>query len=360
MNIQEKLEQDRQKVIDLYQSGISMDKLGKIYNCNAGTIYYFLKNHDIETRKIKNFEGKIEDYSDQIDKLYQEGKGSHTIAKVLKLSKPTILRYLQKKFDTSINRTGDPNNLLKDKTDLVIQLYNEGWSCNKIGKHLGHNAGSVRQLLINNKYDTSKKLIPVDETFFEKIDSQDKAYVLGWMFSDGNVTDDGKVRISIHQNDIEILQKIKEVMKYKGDLHFNKQMVTLCIGRQKMAQDLIKLGCPPRKSLILQFPQIEEEWLPHFIRGCYDGDGSILLRKEGKFSTNITSSDDFILGWSKELDKLNIVHTVYKKNPKKTTSSLFTNKFEDSVKLVKFLYKDANLFLQRKYDKCKTYISSVC
>ena len=356
MTFQDILKQDIDKVIALYNSGTSMNKLGDMYGCNSGTIYHFLKNHNVITRPKQFFAGNVEDYSDIINKMYSDGKSIQIISKQLGISTDTIWRFLQKHFDTSINRTWNPDNLLRDKKQQVIDLHLSGMSAGDISRKIGHSQSQVSTLLNKLGYDLSNWTIKVDETFFEEINTQNKAYVLGWMFSDGNVMDNGLVRLSIHYNDIEILQKIKDVMKYKGELHRNRNMICLNISRKKIAKDLINLGCIPRKSLVLKFPTIQPHLLSHFMRGCYDGDGSILLRKNGRFNTNITSSDDFISGWKQELDRMDIYYSIYKKKPEKTTSSLFTNRIHDSIKLVKFLYQDANLFLQRKYDKCKAYL----
>jgi hypothetical protein len=55
----------------------------------------------------------------------------------------------------------------------------------------------------------------------------------------------------------------------------NKKYLRLNIGDKKIVQWLIEHGCNPRKTLTLEMPPIPLQYLPDFIRGCIDGDGSI-------------------------------------------------------------------------------------
>lgn len=360
MSVMQMLRNDIQKLTELYQSGLSTNKIAEIYGCNSGLVYSVLKENKVLVKKKQKFEGDISDFEESIKKMYENGNGSHVIGKKLGISKPAVLRVLQKHFDTSRNRDTDPNNLLKDKKDKVVEMYELGMSGNKIAKELGHTGPEVCKLLKKSGFDTSNWKIEVDENFFKNIDSQEKAYVLGWMFSDGNVRDEGKNRIAINNKDIEILHKIKDILGYKGKIHeFDNGMVELCVNRISMTRDLIKYGCVPAKSLILQFPiWMPDELLSHFMRGCYDGDGGIHERKHGIY-TSLTSSQDFIEAWSEKLTQLGIEHHIYKKNEDKPTRMLHTSKMESTVKLCQYLYKDATVYLQRKYDNCKQYLNPI-
>lgn len=360
------LEENKQKIIDMYNSGLSTNKISKEFNCNSGSIYLKLQSWGIEIKKRQSFIGNIEDFKDEILEMYNSGIGSYSIAKKLNISKPTVLRLI-KKYTNTRKATVDKNNLLKDKLDLVIELF-ETKNMTEISKITGHGEPSVFNLLKKNGYKTSKYKCKynIDETYFEKIDTHNKAYTFGWFMSDGNVTERGKFRIQIQEEDSYILNDIKNDMKYDGELFYLKAknerckpQVLLNIDRQKIAQDLISLGCPCTKSLILELPsfdKVPKEFFNSFLRGFFDGDGSISLRGSSGVRCNITSTDIFCKSLSKYLKTIGIESgKFYYRNPDKPTGSMFFNK-EDSIKFLNYIYKDATLKLNRKYEKALPFL----
>lgn len=360
------LEENKIKIIDMYSSGLSTNKIAKEFDCNSGTIYFKLLDWGVDIRKKQKFNGNIEDFKDEILGLYNSGIGSYLIAKKLNISKPTILRLIKKYAITRVS-TVNKSNLLKDKLDNVVELFKTK-NISEISKIIGHKESSINRLLNEHGYDTSKYKCKhyVDETYFEKIDTHNKAYTFGWFMSDGNVTDRGKFRIQIQEEDSYILNDIKNDMKYDGDLVYYKAknerckpQVLLNFDRQKMAKDLIELGCPCKKSLILQLPsfnKVPEEFFNSFLRGFFDGDGSISLRGGSGVRCSVTSTDVFCESLSKYLKTIGIESgKFYYRNPNKPTGSMFFNK-ENSIKFLNYIYRDATLKLNRKYEKALPFL----
>ena len=135
-----------------------------------------------------------------------------------------------------------------------------------------------------------------EASFFEKIDNPTKAYWLGFLYADGSVRDTKQYstfKLQLQRRDKSYLQKLKEDLQATHPIwdtfskggHFirGKQMKDAfpsCfqVYSKKACKDLILLGCFPRKSLILQFPTLEQvpnSLISHFIRGYFDGNGSI-------------------------------------------------------------------------------------
>jgi intein/homing endonuclease len=114
----------------------------------------------------------------------------------------------------------------------------------------------------------------------------------------------------------------------------------------------------PRKSLIVKFPVVQDEYLPDFIRGVFDGDGSVFFDKRrpkaplrSKF---VSGSEDFIEGLEKSLEDLGMPkRAIYKQKTKNGWSYMFIYDHKDSAKLFEILYKNAQnrLFLARKYNR---------
>lgn len=362
------LDDNKISIINMYESGISTNKIAKILNCNSGSIYLKLKEWNVNIKSRKSFVGNIDDYRDEIIKMYNSGIGSYKISKTLNISKPTILRFLRKNVEVR-ESTRDDNNLLKDKKDLVEELFKTK-NMTQIAKIVGHTEPNVQKLLKKYGHDTYKYKCKysIDEDFFKVIDTPDKAYILGWIYSDGNVMKKGKIRISIQEGDKHILEEIKNKMKYTGEIMYKKPKNSRCkpqsllnIDRVDMAYDLIKLGAVPNKSLILTFPtseQVPEHLLNHFIRGVFDGDGSISIKKNKYLSCAITSTFSFCNSLSNYLSTIGINATnFYYRKPTKPTGSLFFGRKEDVIKFLNWMYKDADIKLNRKFAKAKDFVS---
>ena len=143
----------------------------------------------------------------------------------------------------------------------------------------------------------------LDDEMMGIINSESKAYFLGWIASDGHISINNEIVISVNINDSDILQRILDFVypnkEFRPNLVFTKNsMVKLSICSKTMCEDICAhLGIQPgKKSDIIKFPKLDNEELNWaFIRGFFDGDGSI--RNPKKYSTpscKITSnSQDF-------------------------------------------------------------------
>lgn len=205
----------------------------------------------------------------------------------------------------------------------------------------------------------------VNQNYFEKIDTEPKAYFLGLMYADGCIhSTNPRMLISLQEEDKYILELFKEELEFNGYLYFKpcentKNQFTLEITSQKLKDNLINLGCIPKKSLILKFPnnfQVPNELLHHFIRGYFDGDGSVGITdrlingKEYKEQfIQFIGSNNFIDGLSKELDFLTKFNTSSTNN--ENNKQIAIKSKLDFIRMYEFLYKDATIYLHRKYNK---------
>lgn len=218
----------------------------------------------------------------------------------------------------------------------------------------------------------TKRLVrcSVDDSYFEKINTEEKAYFLGFIFADGSINN-GYLSIELHIQDQEILEKFIKSIKYTGSVkNYIKNngcnTATLHIGSIKIVDDLNNLGCISKKSLILKFPnsnQVPDKFLKDFIRGYFDGDGSFTQRTRKNsnsfsYSASIISSCDFCQSLSDFLSKkLNIYirHKKYLcKNKIDKYSVLSLDSRIDISILLNWLYKDSKIYLKRKYEKYKS------
>lgn len=122
--------------------------------------------------------------------------------------------------------------------------------------------------------------------YFKKVTSDIGAYILGWIASDGTVTKKGWC-ISIHKKDVSILEKIKNEIDPNLKITPRKlnKMVSLTVNSVEMANDictLLKISYG-KKSNLVEFPDISEDLKKHFLRGYFDGDGSITCGTERQY-----------------------------------------------------------------------------
>jgi intein/homing endonuclease len=312
--------------------------------------------------------GIIEENIDEVRQLIEGGMSAYKVAQRIGCACGSLCKALKKHgIKLKTRSKADPKNLLKDKTDKVIGLYESGYSTYDIGLEVGHSQSQIWGLL--NKYG---KLVDrrysVDETFFENVDTQEKAYILGWFYSDGNVRMDGKIRIQIQEEDSYILDRIAKIMKYSGPLHdvpppkkfpHRKSQKVLDIGRKTLASQLIRLGCQPNKSLILRFPDsnmVPEYLLRHFVRGYFDGDGSARLRNRN-LGISFTSTDIFLNELDRQvLTPMGIESKMYYRRKGKNSATLFINKQKYIKPMFQYMYQDSTIHLDRKFQKFQTVL----
>ena len=256
----------------------------------------------------------------------------------------------------------------KNNPEIIIKMYSEDRkSSNEIAKELNIGETTVLRILhSNNVYirtaSEAKREYFLDETYFDNIDTPNKAYILGLLYADGcNCVKFHLISLKLQIDDTEILEKVRKEIKIEKPLHFeskeklrtqgnnHKDVAVLAIYSQHMSDMLTKWGCVESKSLILQFPDfISEELLPHFVRGYFDGDGSI--SKGRGCSIDFASSIYFLEVLKKIIkDKFNIDMRL-RPSENNITYNLIVSKKDECKVILDWMYKDADIYMERKHD----------
>lgn len=225
--------------------------------------------------------------------------------------------------------------------------------------------------MINKKYE-------YDDNFFKTIDTEEKAYWLGFLYADGCVSEvrkKSKIKSYILSMNLAVKDKphlnkfinsiksnipIKEnIVKLNGK-EYKAVRINLC--STQICKDLINKKCVPRKSLILEYPSnniVPENLIKHFIRGYFDGDGCIYFDKNKPQSGAkiiIVGTLDMINGICKEIydNNINI-------NPAITTKGnayqLYIYNLDNIIKIYDYFYKNSTIFLDRKYEYYTKYLN---
>ena len=214
-----------------------------------------------------------------------------------------------------------------------------------------------------------------NKDFFEKIDTEAKAYWLGFLYADGCINriyrgekvkamdlELGLARIDENHlykflNDLESNIEVKrKTNRYKGKTYESSRVHVCCT---KMCRDLIKLGCTPQKSLDIVFPSNElvpENLIKHFIRGYFDGDGCISPSNQcNTIICNIVGTKNFLVHVCEYLHKNEIINFIPKIYKKGNAFEVFFHGNENNKKFLSWLYDDAIVYLDRKYKKYVNY-----
>lgn len=189
-----------------------------------------------------------------------------------------------------------------------------------------------------------------DLDYFENIDTPNKGRVFGWMLADGSVrpTED-KFEMCLNEKEVETLQFIKSEMKIGHKISFLPTInaCRMVVHGKKYKEDLIKHGCVPQKSLILEAPKdIPTEIIPSVIQGYFEGDGCVYKRQGKYISINLVGTSEF-LDWVQE----NIDIPFYKRktgNPESNTYILMLHKREHVIAFYNYIYENAETWLPRK------------
>lgn len=262
-------------------------------------------------------------------------------------------------------------------TDLekieLCRLYETGnYTFTSLAKKYGVTLQAIKGLLNRRGYKSKsqselQKKYFIDERFFDEIDTEEKAYFLGFLYADGYNDEKGIIHLTLQEKDVEILKKLKKIIKSDKPLRYIKKNIgqnaySLNIENKHISNKLKELGCTKGKSLTLQFPEwLDEKLYNHFIRGYFDGDGSI-----GKYQNIKYNNYNYVFTLEGNKDFLEMVQNIlikkfnfnktkfYQKHKgRKSSVSLRYCGREQLNIIMEWLYKDANIYMERKYNEWK-------
>lgn len=237
----------------------------------------------------------------------------------------------------------------QEQIDKIIELREQGKGVTEIGRILGLDRRHVSKHLKQLGYSTDRN--PIDKNIFSVIDTEEKAYWLGFLYADGYVNKiQGQVAVALQERDLAHLEKLKAFLKCNNKISYSEatHSYKLSFCCNQITKDLIKLGCLPCKSLILEFPteeQVPSHLKRHFMRGYVDGDGC-LCTTDKTYCFSFTSTENFI----------NKAIEFFKWKPCKLDSAgqARTWRCADKTLVPQYLhllYKNSIIYLERKYEK---------
>lgn len=308
-------------IVESYESGATFKELQAKYNAHYYTLKQVLSRNDIDTSGKRKW--SIEDTEDIVDLYVNKGLTIQEIRNLYNARTQTIMDILK---DNGVNTT----------ENMRV---------------------SVNRLMYHD--------------FFERIDTEEKAYFLGMLMADGCVRhpEGWTPTIALELIDLDVIEKFQTATNSDGKITRSdrKRRVgdnptyTATIRSEKMAEDLAKYGVVWNKTYDTQRLQCEipESLRRHLLRGMFDGDGSIYISKEERWFVSLTNKHvtflEDVQDWLQELiPELKRVKTYDGKSVARITYSGRTAK-----KVCEALYTDAKVSMQRKQDLADRLVEDI-
>lgn len=289
------------------------------------------------------------------------------IGKVLGVSNQSV-NNLRKRLGLQTIDTRSSERITTDEQDQFIIDNYSTTDTHLIAEHLGLSFEQVKNRAL--KLNVRKPKFSYNRDYFESIDSPEKAYWLGFVYADGYVIDNSQsgnyeFAIELQATDSGHLEKLNNslnsnkpitfrsrekssLQKFTNIENYNK-VCDSCMVRYydiKMVRDLAKHGVIQNKTYHMNFPSLSKELLSHFLRGFIDGDGCI---SNGSFSFR---------SWRKDFAKkvIKVLNEECGSEIKEpyldgTSYHVVFGKREQVKLILDYLYKDAEIYLDRKYQK---------
>jgi len=256
-----------------------------------------------------------------------------------------------------------------------MELYRKGLSCYNISRRYGCSKSPVYDIIKNSglmrpsknmyrfKYSTS-------DAYFDIIDSEEKAYFLGLLLSDGCIyrpeRATQRVQLQITALDAYIVDRLATILNRKSyrcpARGRTKESSCLTVTSDHMVEVLRSYGFTDRKSTDNHeskvFDHVPPELMHHFIRGIFDGDGCISVRnKTGKISGL------YMMGNLQDMLRISNVLscigcTIVAPRSHSSIYRLSWYSKEDITIIMNYLYCDATIYLDRKKNRFDTFINT--
>lgn len=208
--------------------------------------------------------------------------------------------------------------------------------------------------------------------YFDTIDSEEKAYWLGFILADGCIDKQNKFEISLKEDDKYILEAFNKCLestypilesKSSGGFGIPESIFSvLIIQNEYFVASLKEYGIIHNKSLYATFNynnKIPAKYMNAYLRGIFDGDGWFVDSRHTKGKSKeigFCGTEDVCLGIQKVLKDTFGMN--YRVTQDKSIYRIRICSTANILKLYNFMYKDATYFLKRKYDKLKLFADS--
>lgn len=300
----------------------------------------------------------------QIEHDYNQGLSINQICKKynspdLSIYPNKVSNYLKSQSIKVINR----QNCEKVDDVTLLSMYNNGMSIKQITLKVKSSDTIISKRLkdLGVRVINKQNNRGVNHTLFEVIDTSEKAYWLGFLYADGCIhSSKNIIELSLKPGDVYHLIKFKKFIGANNKISISKNRCRYTFSSGKIKSDLIRHGCGPNKSLILEFPNqsiFQNNKIVDFIRGYFDGDGCITYdKRKGNIIKPIVSIVGTISFLSGIQNFFGFNYKLYnKKGSSNKVYSLTINGKNTQLFLNTIYYNDTKTYLDRKYKRFQIF-----
>ncbi len=252
----------------------------------------------------------------------------------------------------------------------VKEKYFSQWKIKDIASHYGCSWQQIGKIVwkeIPTRREHKYKY-EINHSYFDKITTEEQAYVLGFLCADGSVSKNQNSLLTLVSKDVDAVERIKTSLKSSSPITIMENddgtYYRIAFYSKQICDRLTDLGCVPQKSQFLQWQigSIPRNLIRHFIRGYFDGDGHFSFWKHrGKYLKShwtITSTLPFCEGMSGYIKHRFGFNCYMSRRHKKSKSNNRTIELSGNrqiTKLMNWIYEGATIFLQRKKSKFEEF-----
>lgn len=258
-----------------------------------------------------------------------------------------------------------------EQVKSIIEQFHNRVSLDVIAKQYGLSQPVIRKVVMNMGLVPQQRRSDLNENYFDVVDSETKAYWLGYLAADGCIrvrtqvdkngnhkTQGNSIHLKLSTMDEEHLKKFRDEVCPNSVLKYATSVVKTRIGNistsysvvlnlysNYIVSQIIDKGVGPRKTFTIGKPNIEEKYIRHYIRGLFDGDGCVVTEDGKRLIYRITTASENMNKFLKELfESLGI-------NMIRMGINCVIGRKEDTMKFYNYIYDDATIWLERKKDK---------
>ena len=181
--------------------------------------------------------------------------------------------------------------------DAVVKLYNEGYGTLELAEKFNLHRGTIQRILKRNNVDLRKRTpVHYDIHFFDEY-NENSCYWAGFIAADGYIRSDrAAVTVHLANTDYKHLLKLAQITNYEGNINVSKDACYITFAGEWFKNSLIdKFDIHPRKTFNITISEkIPKDMVKHFLRGYFDGDGSVTY-SDKYLRANFTSGSETLL-----------------------------------------------------------------
>lgn len=255
----------------------------------------------------------------------------------------------------------------QEELDFIYNQYSKGIAINKIATELKTDKKKVSKAVKDMGFNVGngqfKREYIVNHNTFKTIDTEHKAYMLGYLMADGSIgkyNNQKVLQIHLCQKDEDMLVKFLEILN--SNYPIKRRTINsfdtvsnqsyIYITSEQIYEDLKALNMLNKSTM----PTIPKKFINHYIRGYFDGDGCFSIGSRGDAEFYIMAEKEMLSEFKKIFKNNNIEFTDIKHKKEKMFKIRKSGR-KEIQKIYNFLYKDSTIWLNRKREKMEEYLN---